>query len=83
MDIQAICLLVRQKLQDGRLPHDRAERFWARPGAGEVCDACESSIAKDQMAVENFVSRIADTKPLHVHGRCYQIWDAERCAPKT
>jgi hypothetical protein len=83
VDIQAICLLVRQKFQDGRLPHDRAERFWARPGSGEVCDARESAIAKDQMAVENFASRITDAMPLQVHARCYQIWDAERCAPKT
>jgi hypothetical protein len=83
MEAEALRLLIRQKLQDGRLPHYRVIRFWARPGVGEVCDACESSIASDQMAVENFATRLGDTKPLQVHARCYQIWDAERCAPKT
>lgn len=81
MDLSAIRCLIRQKLQDGRLPHDRAVRFWARPGTGELCDACESRIAKDQMAVEGFASRIFEMKPLRVHAGCYQVWDAERCAP--
>lgn len=81
MDVSAIRRLIRQKLQDGRLPHDRAVRFWARPGTGELCDACESPIVKDQMAVEGFASRIADMKALQVHGGCYQVWDAERCVP--
>ena len=75
--------MIRQKLQDGGLPHDRAVRFWARPGTGELCDACDSPIAKDQMAVEGFASRIEDTKPLQVHAGCYQVWDAERRAPNT
>jgi hypothetical protein len=81
MDVQAIRPLIRQKLQDGRLPHDRTARFWACPGTGEVCDACESPIEKDQMAVEGFAYRIADMKLLQVHAGCYQVWDAERCAP--
>jgi hypothetical protein len=83
MDVQAIRPMIRQKLQDGGLPHDRAVRFWARPGTGELCDACDSPIAKDQMAVEGFASRIEDTKPLQVHAGCYQVWDAERRAPNT
>ena len=83
MEAQDLHLLIRSKLNDGRLPYDSRPRFWGGPADGEVCDACESPIAKDQMAVENFASRITDTKPLQVHARCYQIWDAERCAPKT
>lgn len=83
MDVEAIRLLIRQKLQDGRLPHDRATRFWARPGAEQMCDACESPIAKDQMAVEGFALRIGDSKPLQVHAGCYQVWDAERCPPQS
>ena len=83
MDDQAIRLLIGQKLQDGRLPHDRASRFWARPGAGQVCDVCESPITKNQMAVEGFASRNADSKPLQAHAACYQIWDAERRAPQS
>ena len=83
MDVQTIRLLVRQKLRDGRLPSNRADRFWARAGAGEMCDACESAISKDQMAVEGFASRITHPEPLRVHAGCYQIWDAERSAPSA
>ena len=79
MDAHATRLLVREKLEDGRLPKTRAERFWARAGAEEICDACESPISKDQMAVEGFAPRI-DLMPLLVHASCYQIWDAERSA---
>jgi hypothetical protein len=43
-----------------------------------MCDACESPIAKNQMAVEGFAFRIADLKSLRVHASCSQIWDAER-----
>ena len=82
MDGRTIRLLVRRKLRDGRLPSNRAERFWARAGAGEMCDACEAFISKDQMAVEGFALRI-DLMPLLVHAGCYQIWDAERSAPST
>jgi len=83
MDAHATRLLVRKKLEDGRLPKTRAERFWARAGAEEICDACESPISKDQMAVEGFAPRITDLQLLRVHGNCYQIWDAERSAPST
>lgn len=83
MDAHAIRLLVRKKLQDGRLPKTRAERFWARAGAEEMCDACESPISKDHMAVEGFAPRMTDLKPLRVHASCYQIWDAERLARST
>jgi hypothetical protein len=48
-----------------------------------MCDACESPISKDQMAVEGFAPRITDLQPLRVHGSCYRIWDAERSVPST
>ena len=42
MESEALRLLIRQKLQDGRLPLNSMPRFWGGPADGEVCDACES-----------------------------------------
>jgi hypothetical protein len=40
MDAAILRTLVREKLKDGRLPHDRTPRFWGAPADGEICDAC-------------------------------------------
>jgi hypothetical protein len=73
--------IVAQKLQAGRLPHDRMARFWGRSGQGELCDACETPVTKDQMLLESFAPGITGTVPIRMHARCFQLWDADR--PKT
>ena len=77
-DSQTIRLLIREKLRDGRLPSGRAGRFWGGPGTGELCDACEAPITRDQLGFEDFSSNATGTKPLQIHAGCFQIWDAER-----
>jgi hypothetical protein len=44
--------LVRQKLADGRLPHDGISRVSEEPSRGEVCDACNELIAENQFVME-------------------------------
>ena len=44
MQMEWIRNLIRKKLQDGRLPRGRAVRFWGGPGAGQLCDACETPV---------------------------------------
>ena len=78
MQMEWIRNLIRKKLQDGRLPRGRAVRFWGGPGAGQLCDACETPVTKDQLAIEDFSSNATGTKSLLVHAGCFQIWDAER-----
>jgi hypothetical protein len=44
MEIEAIRVVIRQKLQDGRLPLDSMPRLWGGPADGEMCDACDMLI---------------------------------------
>lgn len=80
---EAIRLLIRQKLQDGRLPLNSMPRFWGGPADGEVCDACDEPITKQQLVMEGIAATPSDKKPIQFHVRCFQMWDAERRAPTS
>jgi len=87
---EAIRVLVRVKLRDGRLPFDSIRRLWGGPAAGEICDACDQPIPRQQVIMEGITSmpRITSTprntstfrnkRPVQFHVRCFQIWDEER-----
>jgi len=49
MDADEIRILIRKKLQDGRLPLQQHARFWGGPADGEVCDACDKPITEPQL----------------------------------
>jgi hypothetical protein len=51
MDIDALRALIRDKLKDGRLPFNSMPRFWGGPADGEVCDACDKPITKQQLVM--------------------------------
>ena len=78
MEADAIRLLIRQKLNDGRLPYDSMPRFWGGPGNEEICDACDLRIEKTQLVMEGIASRIRDKKPVQFHVICFQLWDHAR-----
>ena len=80
MESEALRLLIRQKLQDGRLPLNSMPRFWGGPADGEVCDACDKPITKEQLVMEGIASTLRDKKPVQFHVRCFHIWDHERRA---
>lgn len=67
MDDPTIRILIREKLKDGRLPHNSMPRFWGDPADGEICDACDKPITKQ------FASRIGNMQPLQVHASSDQI----------
>ncbi len=76
MDAQAVRILVRAKLRDGRQPVYKISRLLAGPGR-ETCDACDTLITKEQLGVEGIL--VGDGgRPLPVHAGCFQIWNAER-----
>ena len=87
MDADEIRIIIRQKLQDGRLPYNSMPRFWGGPGDGEHCDACEALLTKEQLVMEGIASTLSDRpkdkKPVQFHVTCFQIWGVERRAPKT
>jgi len=83
MDEEAIRLLIQRKLRDGRLPHNDIGRFWASPGNGETCDACESPITKEYLVMEEGGGtrlQPGAPKPMQLHVLCYQVWIKERRA---
>jgi hypothetical protein len=51
-DGHALRLLIRHKVHDGRLPHNRIAKISSGLGAGETCDACETAITKEQLVTE-------------------------------
>jgi hypothetical protein len=86
---EEIRILIRQKLKDGRLPFNSMARFWGGPADGELCDACDKPITKQQLVMEGISvsstlsDRARDKKSIQLHVKCFQIWDAEKRAPKT
>jgi hypothetical protein len=82
VDTAAIRLLIRQKLQDGRLPYNGIPRFWGGPSEAEQCDACEREVT-DQLVMEGLGSSVSGRKSIQMHVDCFALWDEERReAPK-
>jgi hypothetical protein len=79
MEPQALLLLIRDKLRDGRLPHDGIRKVVSSPSDGETCDACDTRITNDQLVLEaTLAGRSARTAVLRLHVACFRLWDAER-----
>jgi len=76
MDEASVRLLIRQKLADGRLPHDHIPRVWGGPGNGEICDACDQKIERSALVMEGIA--VDGRKPLQLHVACFHLWDSER-----
>jgi hypothetical protein len=66
MEIEALRLLIRSKLNDGRLPYDSMPRFWGGAGDGEQCDVCDTLITKEQLVSDG--------------GYCLGIHQQEACS---
>jgi hypothetical protein len=77
MDEEALQVLIRTKLNDGRLPIENAPRLWGGSGRGETCGACERPITEDQLSIEGLAADSGTFLILHV--RCFQVWSHERC----
>ena len=76
MKIEALRLLIREKLEDGGLPHERISRVQSRPGDGEKCDVCEGRITMAQFVVTGTI--LAGRGSIQLHVDCFQVWDDER-----
>ena len=84
LETNALRLLIRQKLADGRLPRSAIPRVWGGKGAGEQCRACEESITKSEFVMEGPVlgdARSSDVVQFHV--LCFYMWDDERLPGRT
>ena len=83
MDAQALLRLIRQKLQDGRLPRKSITSAESYPSDGESCHVCDALIAKDQLVKEvTLASGRGARGAISFHVVCFQLWDVERRAPQ-
>jgi hypothetical protein len=67
--------LIREKLADGRLPHNSIARVWGRAAANEVCVACDRATAQYQFVMEGIGAAM---KAFQFHVRCFYYWDSVR-----
>lgn len=77
MENAAIRVLIRDKLQDGRLPVNGIPRFWIGPSDAEECHACERIIT-GPLVVEGIASPAGGRRAIQMHINCFAIWDEER-----
>jgi hypothetical protein len=73
---EALRLLIRRKLEDGRLPRGSAPRAFGRPGNWQKCDACEEIITTHSLMMEVY-AQTDDTSSVRFHGDCYILWNEE------
>src|SRR5262249_15836062 len=77
MDFGAIRLMIRRKLETGRLPLEKSTRALGRSASGEACGACDMTIGVGQLAMDGLV-RNPGSRALQLHLRCFEIWTQER-----
>jgi len=80
MNAEALSLLIREKLRDGRLPHE-ISRVQRHPADGQKCDACEKLITMAQFVVTG--TTLAGRGSIQLHVQCFQFWDDERRARES
>ena len=78
MDKLDLRILIREKLADGRLPHDHIPELWGGPGNGETCDGCGQAVTKTQMVMEGLST---ENRGVQFHVTCFHVWDVERQVP--
>lgn len=77
MDFETIRQMIRRKLENGRLPLEKAARVLGRSASGEACDGCDMTISTGQLAM-NALARKPDARAMQLHLRCFEIWTQER-----
>jgi len=77
MENAPIRILIRDKLQDGRLPVNGFPRFWIGPSDGEECHGCERIIT-DHLLVEGIASAAHGRQAIQMHVNCFALWDEAR-----
>ena len=79
MHQQGLQLIIRQKLLNGALPYNSIPRVWGGPGNGEMCDACDGIVTKDEWVIEG-ISLAVGRNALQLHVECFHLWERERSA---
>jgi hypothetical protein len=76
---ESLRLFIRRKIQNGRLPHTGIRRIWSSPSSDQTCDACDATLAKEQLLIEGITLGLGRSR-FQFHVRCFEFWDHERRA---
>jgi hypothetical protein len=79
MEQESLRLFIRRKIQNGHLPHTGIRRIWRSPSNGQTCDACDATLAKEQLLMEGITLGRGRSR-FQFHVRCFEFWDHERRA---
>ena len=71
----ALRVLVRRKLDDGRLPLDLTKNDCRKPWIGNICLACDQTITVEQVEYQAFGPRYGPA--LRLHWGCHVVWQLE------
>lgn len=67
------------RIRTGYIPLNSVPRFCGGPADGEVCDACDKPIMKQQLVLEGIASTLSDRpnekKPIQFHAHCFDLWN--------
>ncbi len=79
-DPDALRLLIRLKLADGRLPcRGIPPTIPGVTGDGSICTACDEVLKSDDlMMVVPGAADALDDRPIVLHADCFQLWNQER-----
>jgi hypothetical protein len=75
--------LARAAIRRGTLPNRRPERMSGTPGVGDPCAMCDQLVTRKELEFELQFVRDGDNPgldKLHVHVRCFAVWELERTA---
>lgn len=64
-------------IRAGKIPAPRPGRTWGGRGIGAACDICRRPIVKRARQLVQFAHAGADAELLHVHPRCFAVWEQE------
>lgn len=80
-ELQMLRASVRERIEKGLLPRDKAARTWGGRGSGLICSLCDLSILESEPEIELEFDGAAVARALRFHLQCHSIWDSERRAP--
>jgi hypothetical protein len=64
----------KEKLADGRLPHNSLARIWCGDGQGEMCLACDTPVENGEFVMEGIG---ANDKAVQFHVCGFYYWHSE------
>jgi hypothetical protein len=77
---ERLLVCVRERVSQGRLPRDVPRSILVTRTAEAVCDLCDEKISDEAAAYEiEFHSQV---RLIHLHSRCYLVWDSECLEPR-